>query len=163
MWIWARREEKQSSWKLCSWKRTQRKKGDYMGGHLSWRVSGSSHILSAQALGPNTGYTSPLCCLEAGKTNKRAVGSLNLFIRRTYMFSCSQSRAEKLDWKLHLWLDLWSPWWMLQREPSKQSSLMLHETTPYWGKGLAVRHRSQTASEWSGKVTREVKVKVLAA
>ena len=122
-------------------------KGDYMGGDLSWGVSGSSHILSAQALGPNTGNTGSLCCLEAGATNKRAVGSLNLFIRSTYMFSCSQSRAEKLDWKLHQWLDLWLPWWMLQPEPSKQSSLMFHETTPYWGKGLAVQHRPQTASE----------------
>lgn len=71
-------------------------KGDYMGGDLSWRVSGSSHILSAQALRPNTRNISSLCCLEAGETNKRAVGSLNLFIRSTYMFFCSQSREEKL-------------------------------------------------------------------
>ena len=76
--------------------RDSEKKGDYMGGDLSWRVSGSSHILSAQALRPNTRNISSLCCLEAGETNKRAVGSLNLFIRSTYMFFCSQSREEKL-------------------------------------------------------------------
>lgn len=31
------------------------------------------HILHAQALRPNTGNISSLCCLEAGETNKRAV------------------------------------------------------------------------------------------
>ena len=35
-------------------------KGDYMGGDLSWRVSGSSHILAISALGRNKGKLRPL-------------------------------------------------------------------------------------------------------
>ena len=63
---------------LCPLGGDSEEKGDYTAGHQPWGVSGLSQILDAPVLGSYTGKTSTLGRLENSKTNRRALGSLDL-------------------------------------------------------------------------------------
>lgn len=74
-------------------------KGDNTGGDLPWGVNGSGHILGALVLGSDKGKRSPLGWLEGQWDQQENWKALTSRVRSTHALACSQSRAERADWK----------------------------------------------------------------
>ena len=80
--------------------RDSEEKRDYIGGDAPWEVSGSSHILSAPALGSDKEKTNPLGWSKGLWTNKRTVENRDSGQEEhanTCFFALFLSKAKKAD------------------------------------------------------------------
>ena len=72
-----RREEKWLEWGQGPWEGSQRKRGDYMGGHLAWRGRSMPHWLRTRSWETMSRRPATLAGWRTIETHRRAVGSLD--------------------------------------------------------------------------------------